>query len=161
MSEDIKGACVCGSLIAAKDCCQPLLFGDQVAATAEALMRSRYSAFVKQNAEYLMLSHHESTRPDDGYKASGFDGVKWFSLQVLDTKKGLSDDVEGIVEFKAFLSQKDQTETLQLHERSRFVKEDGRWFYLDCEFSKTAAIDLGRNEKCWCGSQKKFKKCHA
>jgi SEC-C motif-containing protein len=94
--------------------------------TAEALMRSRFDAFKNADAEWLLASWHPSTRPDSLDLA---DNPNWRGLQILDTVAGRPTDDDGIVEFKAtyLVGRKVQV----MHERSRFVREDGRWYYLD------------------------------
>lgn len=92
---------------------------------AEALMRSRYSAFVLERADYLLATWHGSKRTSQ----LSFDaGVKWLGLEVRDHK--VLDASHAEVEFVA--RQRDQTgRAVRLHERSRFLREDGRWYYLD------------------------------
>lgn len=92
---------------------------------AEALMRSRYSAFVLERADYLRATWHESKRPSK----IGFDpGVKWLGLEVRDFKT--TDETHAEVEFVA--RQRDTSgRAVRLHERSRFVREDGRWYYVE------------------------------
>lgn len=157
---DISKKCPCHSGKQYVDCCQPLLLGSSVAGTAEALMRSRYSAYVARDTDYLHRSWHPTTRPTE---IDPVDITDWQGLEIIRTEKGLEADTEGIVEFKAtFFSQK---KTFQLHEVSRFVKEDGHWFYVDGDIKsgaprvETRGPKIGRNDPCPCGSKKKFKKC--
>jgi len=94
--------------------------------TAEALMRSRFEAFARGDAEYLLASWHPSTRP----AALDLDVVvEWRRLQIVDTVAGGPDDVDGVVEFRASYRSPDGAGLL--HERSRFTRGDGRWFYVD------------------------------
>ncbi|XAH24619.1 YchJ family metal-binding protein [Xylophilus sp. GW821-FHT01B05] len=108
-------------------CCGRFLEGaDAVPAPdAEALMRSRYSAFVRERADYLLASWHASTRP----VALDFDpGVRWLGLEVRAHRIIDADHAE--VEFVA--RQRDAGgRAHRLHELSRFVREGGRWFYVD------------------------------
>ena len=98
------------------------------AATAEQLMRSRYSAFAVGDAVYLARTWHPSTRPDD----VGVDPqVRWVRLDVLDVDRGGFLDDEGVVEFEA--RYRLGVERGVLHERSRFVRLDGRWAYVDAQ----------------------------
>lgn len=123
-------------------------------------MRSRYTAYVVKDVGYLLRTWHPSTRPADLDPATIAD---WQSLQIIRTEKGLATDNEGIVEFIA--TALSQQKILSLHEVSRFVKEDGHWFYVDGDIKKNsppaahAAKKAGRNDPCPCGSGKKFKKC--
>jgi SEC-C motif-containing protein len=94
--------------------------------TAEALMRSRFEAFRHGDADWLLASWHPSTRPAS---LDLTQNPRWRGLQIVDTVAGTAADDTGIVEFRAtYVHQRD----LQvLHERSRFVREAGRWYYLD------------------------------
>jgi SEC-C motif-containing protein len=146
--------CPCGSAKAYSACCEPLHRGDATAATAEALMRSRYSAYVLKLGDYLNATWHGSTRPAN--LDISHDQTPWQRLQIIDTVAGRETDEEGVVEFAAHFAGG------QLHERSRFVKEDGQWFYLDGEIlPPLAAAKVGRNDPCPCGSGRKYKKCCA
>lgn len=89
-------------------------------------MRSRYSANVLGSAAYLLASWHPSTRPA---RIDLDDDVRWRRLQIVDTARGGEDDAEGLVEFRA--SYRSSAGAGLVHERSRFVREDGRWLYLD------------------------------
>ena len=120
--------CACGSGSNYSECCQPLHDG-AAADTAEALMRSRFSAFVIGLDAYLLASWHPQTRP---LELELDDGVVWRRLQIVDTVGGGADDPTGIVEFRASFRGADGVAGL-LHERSRFARVDGRWVYLDGE----------------------------
>lgn len=127
------GDCPCGRRDAAgrvlpyAQCCGPYVedFDGTPAPDAEALMRSRYSAFVLERAGYLLATWHTSKRPSQ----LTFDpGVKWLGLEVREHQP--IDATHAEVEFVA--RQRDQSgRAVRLHERSRFVREDGRWYYLD------------------------------
>ena len=84
-------------------------------------MRSRYSAFVLRDVDYLLASWHPSTRPK---KLALDPNTHWVGLEVL-SESGSVFDTKGIVEFKATHDQGTQTE------RSHFVREGGRWYYVD------------------------------
>jgi len=117
-------------------------------------MRSRYTGYVLKLSEYLSRTWHSSTRPSSLDIAD--DQTPWQRLEIIATDKGGQNDAEGSVEFAAFFRGG------QMHERSRFVKEDGRWFYLDGEIMPPASMKkVGRNDPCPCGSGKKYKKCCA
>jgi SEC-C motif-containing protein len=100
-------------------------FDGSPAPDAEALMRSRYSAFALENAPYLLATWHASRRP----ATLDFDpGARWLGLSVKEHKR--VDDSHAEVEFVA--RQRDPSgRAVRLHERSRFVREDERWFYVD------------------------------
>jgi len=89
-------------------------------------MRSRYSANVLGSAAYLLASWHPSTRPG---RIDLDDDVRWRRLQIVDTARGGEDDTEGLVEFRA--SYRSSGGPGLVHERSRFVREGGRWLYVD------------------------------
>jgi SEC-C motif domain protein len=104
-----------------QDCCEPIHQG-ALAATAEALMRSRYSAFALQLGEYLLASWHPSTRS----ASIEFDRSKWLRLDVH-AHQLLADD-RASVRFTAVY--RDAFGAHKLQENSEFVREAGRWFYL-------------------------------
>ncbi|MDB4966161.1 MAG: motif domain protein [Myxococcales bacterium] len=153
--------CPCQSGAALDACCGPLLDG-AAAATAEALMRSRYSAHVLGNIDYIVATHDPGTR-------GGLDRAaverwalesEWLGLQIIAAAGG-PDDVQGAVEFKA--SYRNARIAVVHHERSRFRRHDGRWLYVDGETVKASplrrAATVGRNDPCPCGSGKKHKRC--
>ncbi|GAA3168416.1 YchJ family protein [Blastococcus jejuensis] len=118
--------CPCGTGLALDECCGPLHAGVTAAATAEQLMRSRYSAFVVGDAGYLLATWHPATRP----RSLTLDPeVRWTGLDVLATSDGSMLSAEGTVEFRAHYV-RGRTPGAQ-HETSRFVREDGAWRYLD------------------------------
>ncbi len=118
--------CPCGSGLPLGECCGRLHDGPAAAATAEQLMRSRYSAFALGRPDYLLASWHPSTRP----RSLDLDpAVRWTGLDVLATTGGSLLAAEGTVEFRAHYV-RGRAAGAQ-HEVSRFVREDGRWHYLD------------------------------
>ena len=123
--------CYCKSNKAFADCCQPIISGVKSAITAEELMRSRYTAFVLADINYLMRSHHIATRPlkDKKEILLWAKSVTWLGLVIVDKKAGTAVDVEGRVEFKASYLEHGQLQCI--HEDSYFVKEKGQWFYKD------------------------------
>ncbi len=117
--------CPCGSGRAFAACCDPLHAG-AAAPTAERLMRSRFSAFARGDAAYLLASWHPSTRPAS---LDLDDGTVWRRLQIVDTVAGGVDDETGVVEFRASFRTTEGAGLL--HERSRFARVDRRWVYVD------------------------------
>lgn len=95
--------------------------------TAEALMRSRFEAFKNSDAAWLLQTWHPSTRPES---LDLDDNPRWRGLQIVDASGGGPDDRAGVVEFRATYLDGDGGVGV-LHERSRFVREGGRWFYVD------------------------------
>ncbi len=124
-------ACHCGSGIAFAACCEPYLLGLAIAPTAEALMRSRYSAYVCSNEAYLQNTWDERTRPRE--KLSHDEPTQWLGLEV---RQHQSEGDQATVEFVA--RYKIGGRAQRLHEISRFVRHEGRWYYVDGVFPKTA-----------------------
>ena len=121
-------SCACGSGRAEADCCGRW-DGGVPASSAEALMRSRYRAYVRGDVGYLQATWHASKRPDVATLAPD-PATRWLGLEV---KRAVEDGDAAIVEFVARFKVGGQP-AVRLHETSRFVREDGRWFYLDGEF---------------------------
>lgn len=117
--------CPCGSGERFDGCCAPLLRGAD-APSAERLMRSRYTAFVMGDARYLEDTWHPGTRPKDLELTPA---VRWTGLEIVDVVAGGDGDTRGVVEFRAHW--RERSETGVLAERSRFVRQSGRWWYLD------------------------------
>ncbi|SCX52952.1 SEC-C motif-containing protein [Klenkia marina] len=119
--------CPCGTGLPLDECCGRYLSGAaSTAPTAEALMRSRYTAFVLGDVDHLLATWHPDTRPP----ALELDGdVRWLGLDVLDVVAGGLLAAEGEVEFRASYVV-DGVRGAQ-HERSRFTRVGGRWHYLD------------------------------
>jgi len=118
--------CPCGSNKQYAGCCGRYIDGKETAPTADALMRSRYSAYTLLREDYLMSSWHASTRParlDLAAEATS----KWLGLEIK--RHEHQDAGHAIVEFVA--RYKVAGRAHRLHEVSRFVREDGRWFYVD------------------------------
>lgn len=127
-------ACPCGRVdgkarpLSYADCCERFIahFDTTPAPDAEHLMRSRYSAFVQENAAYLQVTWHPSQRP----ASLEFDAAtRWLGLSVKDFQVTGADRAE--VEFVA--RYRIAGRAVRLHERSRFVRAGGRWFYVDGE----------------------------
>jgi SEC-C motif-containing protein len=118
--------CPCGSNRNLIDCCGRYLDGIDTPPTAEALMRSRYTAFTLNCEDYLLATWHPSTRPEAlGLKEEVAN--KWIGLEIK--RSELADAGNAIVEFVA--RYKVNGRAHRLHEVSRFVREEGRWFYVD------------------------------
>ncbi len=117
--------CPCGSGRPYAECCELLHLGG-AAPTAEALMRSRFSAFALGLDGYLLTSWHPATRPAE---LDLDPDLTWRRLQIVDTVAGGPEDATGVVEFRASYRGPDGAGLL--HERSRFERVDGRWVYRD------------------------------
>jgi SEC-C motif-containing protein len=157
--DDDDQACLCGSGLNYEQCCGLFHSGQQLPGTAESLMRSRFTAYARRDADYLLASWDSSNRP----AAIDFskETAEWQSLRIISSKKGGAKDSKGIVEFKAFYRQ-DGIEYF-MHEISRFIKSGQRWLYIDGVIKAAGKVegiaDAGRNTLCACGSGKKFKRC--
>ena len=145
--------CYCGSGKSFEKCCAPFISKTKVAQTPEELMRSRYSAYVLGNGSYLVETATQEGRFEEDIPLieEFAKNVKWLKLEVLHTEQNGN---KGIVEFKAYYLEND--EIILLHERSRFVQNDGKWEYEKGTFLNSK---IERNDPCPCGSGKKYKKC--
>lgn len=121
--------CPCGLPAAYGDCCGRLHSGKAAAATAEALMRSRFSAFAVRDEPYLLRSWHPDTRPG---KVDFDSGMRWVGLDILEATEGSAFHSTGTVTFRARNSQDGAKG--ELVERSRFVRHEGAWVYVDGTF---------------------------
>ncbi|MGW1672067.1 YchJ family protein [Streptomyces sp. NPDC002324] len=121
----VPRTCPCGLPAAYEACCGRYHSGGAAAPTAEALMRSRYSAFVVRDGAYLLRSWHPRTRPT----GVDFDTtMRWTGLEILGTQDGSAFHTTGTVTFRASFRGG------SMHERSRFERVDGAWMYVDGEF---------------------------
>ncbi|USY22663.1 YchJ family protein [Nocardiopsis exhalans] len=118
--------CPCGRPKRYGECCGRLHEGSAKAATAEDLMRSRYSAFVVGDEAYLLRSWHPDTRPAG---ADPDPHTEWLGLEILSTGEGTPFHNEGTVEFRARFREGGRAS--ELHEHSRFLRHEGAWVYLD------------------------------
>ena len=120
--------CPCDSEIAYSACCGKYIEQGISAPNAEALMRSRYTAYTQCNVTYLLKTWFEKTRPELDEKVLG--ETVWTGLEVIEHKPGLK---RSLVEFKAqYVNEHDQEAVL--HERSTFKKVKNRWYYVDGDF---------------------------
>ncbi len=156
-------ACPCGSNLKYNECCEPYIKGKKKAPTAEALMRSRYTAFAVSELDYVEKTHHPKTRAEldmEGVR-SWATNSEWVGLEIRETEAGKECDTEGKVEFKCRFIFNGQEQVH--HELSTFKKEDGEWYFVDGVMrnntQRRAAPKVGRNDPCPCGSGKKAKKC--
>lgn len=115
--------CPCGSGKYIEQCCDPVINGTGNATSAEALMRSRYTAYTLNNEQYLLDSWHSSTRPE----SVDLDvSIQWLRLKIINCT---DDHVKFIATYRV------QGKAYKLHENSRFTSENGKWFYVDGEKS--------------------------
>ncbi|MFK7900853.1 MAG: YchJ family protein [Cyclobacteriaceae bacterium] len=154
--------CPCNSKKAFADCCESII-QTQSAPTAQKLMRSRYTAYHTGKADYLYETTHPSVRKQYNLKEieKWSQENNWTKLEIVSVEHGSIRDDRGIVEFKAYYTDKTGKQQTH-HEKSTFFKEEGSWYYLNGVINPEE-VDLmkkvSRNDPCPCGSGKKYKKC--
>jgi len=156
--------CPCGSGLAYSACCEPVIKGKQPAATAEALMRSRYTAYAVKEIKHLGASLRAADREqfDPASAKEWAESAEWTGLDVVSTERGGLGDEDGFVEFKARYTVNGQEQ--EHHERARFTREKGHWVFVEGRVIgrdpyRRDEPKTGRNDPCTCGSGRKFKKC--
>jgi len=147
--------CPCGTLKPYTSCCGRYISGEQVPPDAEALMRSRYTAYTQQNNDWLLATWDQSQRTPQLSAALQADSsqTQWLGLNVI-SHNHQKDSNEAFVTF--FARYRDNEHTSAIYERSRFLLREQDWYYID-----GVHLQAGRNETCPCGSGKKYKKCCA
>jgi SEC-C motif-containing protein len=151
--------CPCGSDKQLAECCGPIIEGSP-AASAEALLRSRYSAFVTRQLDHIERTNAPEIR-DDFNRAEAermAEECEWQGLEIRSiTENADSAEIEFVIRFRS-----DKQDMIQL-ERSSFRRDDGHWFYESGEINPQGpqrfVSKVGRNDPCPCGSGKKAKKC--
>lgn len=120
--------CYCGNHLSFEECCQPYIEGEKKALTAEVLMRSRFSAYSISKADYLIATTHVSTRKLFNKKEilHWCENNHWMRLEIVET-------TEDTVSFRAFYNDNHHQEQVHI-ENSKFVFENGSWFYVDGEY---------------------------
>ena len=126
LKPEVKASCPCGSNADYENCCGRYHAGE-AAPTADALMRSRYVAFVMQNEAYLLSTWHPGKRP---ISIPFEPGTKWLGLQIINKKEIDANhaEVEFIARYRV-----GGASAQRGHERSQFVREAGRWLYVSGE----------------------------
>lgn len=152
--------CPCGSGKTFGQCCEPVLKQARTAATAEELMRSRFTAHVVRDYRHLHRTYWETARrPFVEEREEGPD-MKWTRLVIHAHEVGAKPDA-AFVDFTAYFD--DAGTERPMHEKSEFARIDGHWFFTRTVRSGPAPVKaqpkVGRNEPCPCGSGKKFKQC--
>lgn len=163
--------CPCGSSLEYSQCCEPYIKGAEPAPTPEALMRSRYSAYVQVETGYLRdtLAPESRSDYDENEVREWAKTSEWLGLEILEAQ---GDKVEFIAKYRT------QGKVLEHHEVSTFRKKGDHWYFVDGDSHvheegkghehhnhapqkpvKREAPKVGRNDPCSCGSGKKFKKC--
>ena len=152
--------CCCNSQKNYSSCCEPFIIGKQIPITPEDLMRSRYTAYTMANIDYIKQTMK-------GEALIGFQEVDalhwakrvhWIKLVVFESE--LENAHQGYVEFEA--SFVDNMRLKSIHEKSQFIHEQGRWYYVSGTHLPASHAEqiITRNTSCPCGSQRKFKNCH-
>lgn len=113
-------------------CCKPFLLEKTKPSTAEQLMRSRYSAYVVSNIDYIKKTTHPSTRNKYDFDSllAWAKSSQWIKLEIIGVEKGTSIDSIGFVEFKAYYKE-NGIKSVTHHEYSEFQKEDNIWYFLE------------------------------
>jgi SEC-C motif domain protein len=157
--------CSCDTKKPFSECCEPVLKGVRTPATAVELMRSRYTAYVRHEIDYIMNTLSPTRKKDTDRKATEewSRDTQWEGLEIVSTVKGGPEDETGSVEFIAKFREKEEAKTH--HELATFVKLKGSWYFEDGRTPpqkpvKSEGPKVGRNDPCPCGSGKKYKKCH-
>lgn len=145
--------CYCGSELTFDACCNKFIEGIELPNSPEQLMRSRYSAYVIKNSSYIF-----NTYAAEQQQANPISEISAFAQQAKFIRLQIIEAATQQVEFIAYYII-DNT-LYQLHERSNFVIQDGKWRYVDGTLFDAPTLKLGRNDLCPCGSTKKYKKCH-
>lgn len=158
-------ACPCGSEQPLAQCCLPFIQGKATPKTAEALLRSRYTAFTRGEVDYILSTHHSKTKDDVKREEieSWSKGSEWLGLKILQKLQGEEADERGEIAFHA--KYKADGKVQDHYEHSLFEKEEGKWKFVDAQGLKSGTFrrtepKVGRNDPCSCGSGKKYKKCH-
>ena len=156
--------CPCGSGRELDVCCQPIIDGQTLAPTAEALMRARYTAHSLGRYKFLTESTHPEFRDDVSPKEieEWSSLMAWEGLEILDARDGGPEDETGEVDFVARYSVDGVQQ--EMREDAFFRKEGEHWYYVEGtvhgkEPMRRVQPKIGRNDMCPCGSGKKYKKC--
>ena len=152
--------CPCGRALTYAQCCGPVLAGQRPAATAEDLMRSRFTAHVARDYVHLHKTYLETSKepyvpdPEAGQ-------TNWTRLVIHSHQPGAKADT-AYVDFTAYFREGDDEKPLD--EKAAFERIDGAWFYTGPVRQgpapvRSAQAKVGRNDPCPCGSGKKYKQC--
>ncbi len=155
--------CPCGSGRSYSECCEPYISGKANAPTAEALMRSRYSAYVVHDIDYIVDTciHDEEHGIDVQQTRDWSEKSEWLGLKIINVEKGGPSDKEGTVEFTAEYKNGGFKDVH--HEIALFKKTNDMWFYDTGRIVPKTIVrespKVGRNDPCPCGSGRKYKHC--
>jgi SEC-C motif-containing protein len=159
--------CPCGSGRELSQCCQPIIDGERKAERAESLIRARYTAHTLGAMDFILATHHPSTRADIDEVATArwARESQWMGLEILDVEGGEAEDTSARIEFMARYRDAARRRHTH-HERGVFEKYHGQWYFRDAQVPDVNQFrrdnpKQGRNEPCACGSGRKYKKCCA
>lgn len=150
--------CPCGSGLLYSKCCKPYIKSGYPAPTAEALMRSRYVAYVLHEIDYIIDTCYEKENMNRDGIVDWSEKSNWLGLKIISVKENGD---KAVVAFEAAYERKGLK---NVHcEIARFIKKDGRWFYEDGKIAHKPIVrvneKVGRNDPCPCRSGKKYKHC--
>jgi len=149
--------CPCGSTLPLELCCSPIISQQARASTPEVLMRSRYTAYALNKADYIYSTYASATRQTQSIEdiCNWAKQTKWLSLTVHQTKN--SSPYPSVLFTAVYIH---DNKHCSMTEESRFVMEDDCWFYLDGDIKEHKELaTVKRNDPCPCQSKKKFKHC--
>ncbi len=156
--------CPCGSGAPYADCCEPIIKGEKPAATAEQLMRARYTAYTQVEMDFILQSLHPDKREENDPEGARdwAENSQWHGLEILACEGGEAGDETGTVEFAATYTYNDEVQ--RYHEVAEFRQADGVWYFEEGRPGVRKPMvreepKVGRNDPCPCGSGKKFKRC--
>jgi SEC-C motif domain protein len=156
--------CPCGTGLDFNRCCGPIIEGLKQAESAESLMRARYTAYTRVATHFLRESLHPDHRDEHDAESvhAWAEDSQWHGLEIISSQDGGPGDETGTVEFACEFTHED--ELRRHHERARFARHEGVWYFVDGEQVKQqpfvrAEPKRRRNDPCPCGSGKKTKKC--
>ncbi len=158
-------SCYCGNHLPFESCCLPIHQDVKKAVKPEQLMRARFSAHKTNNVDFVVATYHPCCNAElERDSIADSINSNWTTLNVLGSENGANEH-EGFVSFEAYLEENGFEYCLA--ERSRFLFDNGQWFYVDGELDDSIpprpltvqAAKIGRNDPCLCGSGKKYKKC--
>ncbi|MGC4070925.1 MAG: YchJ family protein [Nibricoccus sp.] len=156
-----ESACPCGSGQKYAACCEPIIKRQRVAATAEQVMRSRFTAHVIHDWKYLHETYlPTSKQPFDAAAEESGEPMQWTRLVVHSHEPEVKPDMS-YVDFTAYYNEGGREQAM--HEKSEFLKVNGAWLFNRPVRQGPApvktAVKVGRNDPCPCGSGKKYKQC--
>ena len=158
---DSASPCHCGSTVAYSACCGPYISGQRRAPTAETLMRSRYTAYAREEVDYILHTQApESRKPSLEREVLRFaQTADFLGLTIEHTDGGEAGAPRGTVEFTARYEVDGHKHVMRERSHFRYDAEEG-WYYVNGSAAPSrSAGKVGRNAPCPCGSGKKYKRC--